>query len=173
MGSFEPCRAMTAHHTRLACTAISFHGVKFCLCEDRPGLTLRSDVNTTSSSVCLVGNLSAGLAVASHLQVHDGEAVLIQPADDGVEVLKLGGQERPESPLQAHRASLLEAHEVCPADPSCVTRVRGVQGDEVQLRQTKVYVNTVLSQITHHCLNQPSPCIHQFPPLYILICNCF
>lgn len=66
------------------------------------------------------------------LKVHDGEAVPVRPADDGVEVLKLGGQESSESPLQTHSAGLLEAQEVCPADPSHVTSLRGVQGDEMQ-----------------------------------------
>lgn len=65
------------------------------------------------------------------LEVHDGEAVPVRPADDGVKVLKLGGQESSEGPLQAHRAGLLEAQEVCPADSSHVTSLRGVQGDEM------------------------------------------
>lgn len=58
-----------------------------------------------------------------------------------MEVLKLGGQESSEGPLQADSASLLEAQEVCPADPSHVSALRGVQGDEVQLRkETQIHV---------------------------------
>lgn len=66
------------------------------------------------------------------LEVHDGGAVPVRPADDGVEVLKLGGQERSEGALQAHGAGLLEAQEVCPADSPHVTGLRGVQGDEME-----------------------------------------
>lgn len=65
------------------------------------------------------------------LEVDDGGAVPVRPADDGVEVLKLGGQESSEGPLQAHSAGLLEAQEVCPADSSHVTSLRGVQGDDM------------------------------------------
>lgn len=67
----------------------------------------------------------------SHLEVQDWEAVPVRPADDGVEVLQLGGQERSEGPLQAYSPGLLEAQEVCPADSSHVTSLRAVQGDEM------------------------------------------
>lgn len=77
----------------------------------------------------------------SHLEVHNGEAVSVRPADDGVEVLKLGGQESSEGPLQANSPSLLKAQEVCPADSLHVTGLRAVQGDEMQLmRKTQVCV---------------------------------
>lgn len=66
------------------------------------------------------------------LEVHDGEAVPVRPADNSVEVLKLGGQEGSEGSLQTHSTSLLEAQEVCPTDSSHVTSLRGVQGDEVE-----------------------------------------
>lgn len=65
------------------------------------------------------------------LEVDDGDAVPVRPADDGVEVLKLGGQECSEGSLQAYGAGLLEAQEVCPANSSHVTSLRGVQGDEM------------------------------------------
>ena len=76
-------------------------------------------------------HISVSSAAVSHLQVHDGEALPVRLADDGVEVLKLGGQERSVGSLQAHSTGLLEAQEVGPADPSHVTSRRGVQGDDV------------------------------------------
>lgn len=76
-------------------------------------------------------DIATSPAVVSHLEIDDGEAVPVRPADDGVEVLKLGGEECSERPLQAYRTSLLEAKEVCPADSSHVTGLRGVQGDEM------------------------------------------
>lgn len=75
-------------------------------------------------------------AAVSHLEVQDGEAVPVRPADNGVEVLKLGGQECSEGSLQAHGPGLLEAQEVCSADSSHVPGLRGVQGDEMQLLKT-------------------------------------
>lgn len=76
-------------------------------------------------------NAATSPAVVSHLEVHDGQAVSVRPADDGVEVLKLRGQESSEGPLQAYSAGLLEAQEVCPANSSHVTGLKGVQGDEM------------------------------------------
>lgn len=76
-------------------------------------------------------NTATSPAVVSHLEVHNGQAVPVRPADNGVEVLKLGGQESSEGPLQAYSAGLLEAQEVCPTNSSHVTGVRGVQGDEM------------------------------------------
>lgn len=67
----------------------------------------------------------------SHLKVHDGNVVPVRPADDGVEVLQLGGQERSKGSLQAYDASLLEAQVVCPTDASHVAALGGVQGDEM------------------------------------------
>lgn len=66
-----------------------------------------------------------------YLYVHNGEVVPVRPADDGMEILKLGGQESSEGSLEAHSSSLLEAQEVCPTDSSHVTSLRGIQGDEM------------------------------------------
>lgn len=74
--------------------------------------------------------------VGSYLEIYYGDAVPVRPADDGVEVLKLRGQEGSKCSLQADSTSLLEAQEVCPTNPSHVTGVRAVQGDEVQLIKT-------------------------------------
>lgn len=75
----------------------------------------------------------------THLEVDDGEAVPVQPADDGVEVLQLGGEEGSEGPLQSYSTSLLEAHEVCASNSSHVTSLRGVQGNQVQLEEKNIY----------------------------------
>lgn len=71
------------------------------------------------------------LSQRSHLKVHNGYVVSVRPADDGVEVLQLGGQESSKGSLQAYGASLLEAQVVRPADASHVAALRGVQGDEM------------------------------------------
>lgn len=76
---------------------------------------------------------SVELAALAHLEVHNRDAVPVRPADDGVEVLKLGGQESSEGALQAHGTGLLEAQEVCSTNSSHVTSLRGVQGDEMEL----------------------------------------
>lgn len=76
-------------------------------------------------------NFATFRAVLTHLEVDDGEAVPVHPADDGVEVLKPGGQEGSEGSLQSHSTSLLEAHEVRSTNPSHVTSLRGVQGHQV------------------------------------------
>lgn len=78
-------------------------------------------------------NLATIRAALTHLEVDDGEAAPVQPADDGVEVLKLGGQEGSEGSLQSHSTGLLEAHEVRSPNPSHVTSLRGVQGHQVEL----------------------------------------
>ena len=67
----------------------------------------------------------------SYLEVHNGEAVPVGPADDGVEILKLGGQEGSEGSLQTHSTSLLKAQEVCTSNSSHVTNLRSVQGNEM------------------------------------------
>lgn len=79
-------------------------------------------------------------APRSNLKVQDGEVVPVWATDDGVEVLKLGGQERSEGSLQTHGAGLLEAQEVGAADSSHVTGLRGVQGDEVKLWRRRRFV---------------------------------
>lgn len=76
----------------------------------------------------------------THLEVDDGEAVPVQPADDGVEVLKPGGQEGSECPLQSYSMSLLEAHEVCASNSSHVTSLRGVQGNQMQLEEKNIFI---------------------------------
>lgn len=65
-------------------------------------------------------------AVVSHLEVQDGEDVPVRPADNGVEVLKLRGQESSEGSFQAYSSGLLEAQEVRPTDPSHVTGLRSI-----------------------------------------------
>lgn len=84
-------------------------------------------------------------AAMSHLQVHNGEAVPVRPADDGVEILKLGGQEGSEGSLQTHSPSLLKAQEVRTTNSSHVTRLRSVQGNEMQLmkRENKLTETTL------------------------------
>lgn len=69
----------------------------------------------------------------SHLQVDDRNVVSVRPPHDGVEVLQLGGQEGSEGSLQADGAGLLEAQVVGAADPPHVTRLGGVERDEVEL----------------------------------------
>lgn len=73
------------------------------------------------------------LAAATHLEIHNGDAIPVRPADDGVEVLQLGGQESSERAFQTHGTSLLEAQEVCPTNSSHVASLRGVQCNEMQL----------------------------------------
>lgn len=71
----------------------------------------------------------------AHLEVNDRQALSVRLADNAVQVLELGGQERPEGSLEAHGPCLLEAEEVGPADPSHVARLGRVQGDEVELER--------------------------------------
>lgn len=71
----------------------------------------------------------------SHLQVDDRNVVPVRPPHNGVEVLQLGGQEGSEGSLQADGAGLLEAQVVGAADPPHVTRLGGVEGDEVELER--------------------------------------
>ena len=67
--------------------------------------------------------------VVSHLEVYDGDGVPVRPADDGVEVLKLGGEEGSVGSLQTRSTGLLEAQEVCTTNSSHVTSLRGIQGN--------------------------------------------
>lgn len=82
-----------------------------------------------------LSNVTTPPAVESHLEVDDGEVVAVGPADDGVQVLELRGQEGSEGSLQAHSAGLLEAQEVGSTNPSHVASLRGIQGDDMKLRR--------------------------------------
>lgn len=88
----------------------------------------------------MLDHLYSSWAAVTHLEVDDGEAVPVQPADDGVEVLKPGGQEGSEGPLQSYSTSLLEAHEVCTSNSSHVTSLGGVQGNQVQLEEKNIFI---------------------------------
>ncbi len=56
----------------------------------------------------------------SDLEVQDRKAVPVRPADNGVEILELGGQESSEGPFQTNSTGLLEAQEVRSPDSSHV-----------------------------------------------------
>lgn len=85
-------------------------------------------------SGCVPSQLRAACSERrSHLQVDDGNVFPVGPPHDGVQVLQLGGQEGPEGSLQADGAGLLEAQVVGASDPPHVTRLGGVEGDEVEL----------------------------------------
>lgn len=99
--------------------------------KENPGNYIHDQVIQIDGILLKYCQSSIELAAVSHLEVHNRDAVPVRPADDGVEVLKLGGQESSEGALQANGTGLLEAQEVCPANSSHITSLRGVQGNEM------------------------------------------
>lgn len=84
---------------------------------------------------CFYYNFLNVLISESNLQVDDGDSLPVCFPDDAVEILESGRQEGAERSLHSDGLSLCEAQEVSAPDAPHGAGLRGVQGDQVELRE--------------------------------------